>query len=89
MPTMKHGDSRRDKMVEKIRLKDRPRCAYCGKRVLDFKGLKHSVTWEAGDLKGKYMHKKCLYDSGEFERELYMAFKPMCDALELLKKRNK
>jgi|ACXJ01.1.fsa_nt_gi hypothetical protein len=66
---------------------ERPKCVVCGKKVKDWKTLKHSVTWDGGELQGKYMHRKCFIKSGECEREVIRALTPLENALkEFVKK---
>jgi hypothetical protein len=66
---------------------ERPKCVVCGKRVMDYKKLRHSVTWDSGEMQGKYMHSRCFIDSGEAEKEMERALLPMKIALRNLVKK--
>ena len=64
---------------EMVKMSERPKCKVCGRPVMDYKKLKHSVEW-----KGDYYHSHCFMPV--WKKYMEDAFQPLHNVIDMVKK---
>ena len=60
-------------------MNDIPKCKVCGKPVMDYKKLKHSVEWQ-----GDYYHSHCFMPV--WKKYMEDAFQPLHNVIDMVGK---